>query len=86
MNGLEYMNKICPTTSQGKDPNREDVADAFDDGYAEGYNQAEKDFRIKWKQKWTEEDEKMMEFCCDYLDETQQKWLKSIKKRMEEQQ
>ena len=38
------------------------------------------------KSKWTEEDEKMMEFCCDYLDETQQKWLKSIKKRMEGQQ
>lgn len=38
------------------------------------------------KSKWTEEDEKMMEFCCDYLDETQKKWFKSIKKRMEGQQ
>lgn len=43
MDGLEYMNEICPTTSRGKDPNREDVADAFDDGIAEGYAQAEKD-------------------------------------------
>ena len=43
MDGLEYMNKICPTTSRGKDPNREDVADAFNDGYAMGYEQAEKD-------------------------------------------
>ena len=47
MNGLEYMNKICPTTSQGKDPNREDVADAFDDGYAMGYEQAEKNKQKK---------------------------------------
>lgn len=31
------MNKICPTTSRGKDPNREDVADAFDDGVAEHF-------------------------------------------------
>ena len=36
------MNKICPTTSRGKDPNREDVADAFNDGYAMGYEQEEK--------------------------------------------
>lgn len=49
MNGLEYMNKICPTTSQGKDPNREDVADAFDDGIAEGYAQAEKDIMASGK-------------------------------------
>lgn len=39
--GLEYMNKICPTTSRGKDPNREDVADALNDGYAMGYGQEE---------------------------------------------
>ena len=49
MNGLEYMNKICPTTSRGKDPNREDVADAFDDGIAEGYAQAEKDIMASGK-------------------------------------
>ena len=37
MTGIEYMNKVCPTTSVGRDPNREDVADAFEDGVAEGY-------------------------------------------------
>ena len=37
MTGIEYMNTVCPTTSKGKDPNREDVADAFEDGIAEGY-------------------------------------------------
>lgn len=31
------MNTVCPTTSAGRDPNREDVADAFEDGIAEGY-------------------------------------------------
>lgn len=31
------MNNVCPTTSNGRDPNREDVADAFEDGIAEGY-------------------------------------------------
>lgn len=40
MTGLEYMNIVCPTTSVGKDPNREDVADAFEDGVAEGWNAA----------------------------------------------
>lgn len=51
MNGLEYMNKICPTTSCGKDPNREDVADAFEDGYAEGYTQVRKDISAWVKRK-----------------------------------
>lgn len=41
MTGIEYMNTICPTTSAGREPNREDVADAFEDGVAEG---------AKWKQ------------------------------------
>ena len=40
MTGLEYMRTICPTTSAGKEPNREDVQDAFEDGIAEGYKQA----------------------------------------------
>ena len=40
MNGTDYMRKVCPTTSNGKDPNREDVADAYDDGYAQGYKEA----------------------------------------------
>lgn len=70
MNGLEYMKKICPTTSQGKDPNREDVADAFEDGIAEGYIRAEKDFRIKRKQQWSEEDANkhtlMQKYTHDY--------------------
>lgn len=40
MTGLEYMRTVCPTTSVGKDPNREDVQDAFEDGIAEGYKRA----------------------------------------------
>ncbi len=36
MTGLEYMRTVCPTTSRGKDPLREDVMDAFEDGIAEG--------------------------------------------------
>lgn len=36
MTGIEYMSNVCPTTSNGRDPNREDVADAFEDGIAEG--------------------------------------------------
>lgn len=39
---------------------------------------------LKTKKSWSEEDERMMKFCCDYLDESQQKWLKFIKIRMEE--
>ena len=39
MTGIEYMNNVCPTTSKGKDPNKEDVADAFEDGIAEGFKQ-----------------------------------------------
>lgn len=37
MTGIEYMNTVCPTTSKGKDPLREDIVDAFEDGIAEGY-------------------------------------------------
>ena len=96
MNGLEYMNKICPTTSRGRNPNREDVADAFEDGYAEGYNQAEKDFRIKWKQKWSEEDvfrtkcliesiKSGLSIRFELRDEFIN-WIESFKKRIGEQQ
>lgn len=42
MTGIEYMNTICPTTSVGREPNREDIADAFEDGVAEGY-------KLRWK-------------------------------------
>ncbi len=42
MTGIEYMNTVCPTTSIGREPNREDVADAFEDGIAEGY-------KLHWK-------------------------------------
>lgn len=42
MTGIEYMNTVCPTTSAGRDPSREDVADAFEDGIAEGY-------KLHWK-------------------------------------
>ena len=48
MTGIEYMNTVCPTTSKGKDPNREDVADAFEDGIAEGY-----------KRRWKPSEEQM---------------------------
>ena len=34
------MRTVCPTTRVGKDPNKEDVVDAFEDGIAEGYRQA----------------------------------------------
>ena len=44
MTGIEYMNNVCPTTKNGKDPNREDVADAFEDGIAEGFSQCKKQF------------------------------------------
>ena len=44
MTGIEYMNSVCPTTKNGKDPNREDVADAFEDGIAEGFSQCKKQF------------------------------------------
>ena len=36
------MENVCPTTSKGRDPNREDVADAFEDGIAEYY-------KTRWK-------------------------------------
>ena len=42
------MENVCPTTSKGKDPNREDVADAFEDGIAEYY-----------KTRWKPSDEQM---------------------------
>lgn len=44
MTGIEYMNNVCPTTKNGKDPNREDVADAFEDGIAEGFSRFKKQF------------------------------------------
>ena len=44
MTGIEYMNSVCPTTKNVKDPNREDVADAFEDGIAEGFSQCKKQF------------------------------------------
>ena len=46
MTGLEYMRTVCPTTKVGKDPMREDVADAFEDGIAEGWKQYKKK---QWK-------------------------------------
>lgn len=39
MTGLEYMRTVCPTTKVGKEPLREDVVDAFEDGIAEGWKQ-----------------------------------------------
>lgn len=42
MTGIEYMNTVCPTTSAGREPNREDVVDAFEDGIVEGY-------KLQWK-------------------------------------
>ena len=47
MTGLEYMRTVCPTTSIGKDPNREDVQDAFEDGIAEGYKRAMSELKAK---------------------------------------
>lgn len=46
MTGLEYTRTVCPTTKVGKDPLREDVADAFEDGIAEGWKQYKKK---QWK-------------------------------------
>lgn len=46
MTGLEYQRTVCPTTKVGKDPLREDVADAFDDGVAEGWKQCKEK---QWK-------------------------------------
>ena len=43
MTGYEYITTVCPTTVKGRDPNREDVADAFEDGIAEGYKAAAKE-------------------------------------------
>ena len=34
------------------------------------------------KPAWSEEDERMMMFCCDYLDDNQESWLKSLKGRI----
>ncbi len=42
MTGLEYANKVCPTTSKGYDPLKEDVIDAFEDGIAEGFKRCER--------------------------------------------
>ena len=46
MTGLEYMRTVCPTTKVGKDPLREDVMDAFEDGIAEGWSQCKEK---QWK-------------------------------------
>lgn len=46
MTGLEYMRTVCPTTRVGKDPLREDVMDAFEDGIAEGWKQCKEK---QWK-------------------------------------
>lgn len=32
--------------------------------------------------KWTEEDEEMLDFCCNYLDTLQTAWLQSLKQRI----
>ena len=47
------MRTVCPTTKVGKDPLREDVADAFEDGIAEGWKQYK-------KKQWKPSDEQMM--------------------------
>lgn len=36
MTGLEYVNNVCPTTSKGREPEKEDVICAFEDGFSEG--------------------------------------------------
>ena len=62
MTGLEYMRTICPTTRVGKDPLREDVMDAFDDGVAEGWKQHKEQ---QWKP--SEEQIEAIEYaknCC----------------------
>lgn len=60
MTGIEYMNSVCPTTKKGRDPNREDVADAFEDGIAEGFSQCKKQF---------------IEKACAWLKENKDKYL-----------
>lgn len=46
MTGLEYIITVCPTTKVGRDPLREDVMDAFEDGIAEGWKQCKEK---QWK-------------------------------------
>ena len=79
MKGLEYMNKICPTTSRGKDPNREDVADAFDDGIAEGYAQAEKDIKANSKKSIHKKTGNLYKIVTDnFMFKQDGKWLKGL--------
>lgn len=35
------------------------------------------------KQEWSEEDEEMFNFCCDYLDEYQIEFLEKLKARVQ---
>ena len=46
MTGIEYIRTVCPTTKAGKDPLKEDVMDAFEDGIAEGWKQCKEK---QWK-------------------------------------
>jgi hypothetical protein len=79
MNGLEYMNKICPTTSRGKDPNREDVADAFDDGIAEGYAQAKKDIMASGKKAIHKKTGNLCKIVTDnFMFKQDGKWIKNL--------
>lgn len=46
MTGQEYINnrELHPFWDASRDPNREDVADAFEQGKAEGHNEANREF------------------------------------------
>ena len=62
MTGLEYMRSVCPTTKRGKDPLREDVIDAFEDGIAEGWKQHKEK---QWKP--TPKQLQALKFVCEYF-------------------
>ena len=71
MTGWDYMENVCPTTSKGKDPNREDVADAFDDGIAEYY-----------KTRWKPSDEQIQALNMVITDKAMDDNVKTILKEL----
>ena len=75
MTGLEYVRRrdLHPYWDESRDPNREDVADAYEQGKADGYNEG-LDAGARWADehpRWISVEDELPEACVAVLTTTQ---------------
>ena len=70
---LEKINSYCQENCKGY----QETGKCFADGGCDAKRKAEQKSTA-----WSEEDSKMFNICCDYLDVEKCVWLKSLKDRL----